>query len=1214
MALAGGAGAASPGAEIRLQNVTAEEGKPGAGRTVSTTANLDGSFAELSIEARPSDRLSLAIDNPDAPIGAPIVVRFDKLVKSLTPAAWGEVIRLTPVASGERPVPLRFEPEEIDGATRQVVVVPEAPLERGKSYVLRVAGAFDTGRPAKAMAVAFEVGLGSPRPAPVATETVGFVRKVLAVGGLLFETGESNEIRVRDISRPPLGNLPGPCGSVPLPGPGRDLALDAFGRLVCVGGGTDGYGFLKVFDLLPGTGCAGRLREAGAAVVATQLGGDGAATPPGGIPRRVSFHQPTERETWVAGRGEPPWDLEAPLPAGLRVPYDLTGVLPAGPDPLRPRMAKLTNVTTGESRSQRVAPGAALSLSLPRVSRGDLLALELGTFSIVAVDVLGYGLALVDLEAVYAPGDSSAPSPGDPDQAAKLLLAFDGRSSGGGLPCLPSKCDVFQRCAASGPTCELFASPPSGFDGLGLNPVTSLVALADAVVVPQEVPGLEFRVLGALNGYGIVELSVDLLGRARPEPGAVIREGHVAGLLGHLPLRRGASSTARAVGIAVAAGMTRRANAGACSVAWPSGPSGEPLPRDLAFVAAGDNGVFVVDVSDPGAMNPVGRLETEGGALTVSVDARRKLLYVGDAGQGVSVFDVSDPCGETAAGLASDPRLVAVFSFGSDGSHAGVANVPVEVDPDTGFAFAAANQATGMAGLIDTYSLAAPPLYAVADTDQNGSFEIVTRVVPLGVENPSKTNAFEAAGIADPASDAAAWPRREDGTTHDAYEPDHFRLLAFLPGGAGATVEAEVTATSPEGLDLYPSALGFPKSGFTVQRKNALQLRRQSDDPGQPAFNRYLSDPIVVLADPRAQLAYERTPGETARPGFAGEHNPFACRNGDVAADVRDGLLNEEPSAGQPAKRLELWSGDRIRLALAPSLKSRLPYLERVDLRASGVVLDSVRGDLTPGVDQRPVLSESSVLGVSTHSAELVLEAVDAVVPGRQLSFVADRTYASQVLHDGPLGRNWDSALFERLRPLPSGDVDYYDGAGRRLTFVAGGESFVSPAGLASTLSLGKDGRYYLTEPDRAITVFDEHGRRLAFQDRRALSLSGTDGNRHRFFHDAAGRLASVAGRPRSRDLPRLRRRHGEAEVDSRLRGANRRLRRRRGGGNSDLRRRLRPGQREEPPPADRLLVARGPPEDCGPRSSARRSSRARPTGTARLRTKSPGTGSPRVP
>ncbi|MBK6406033.1 MAG: hypothetical protein IPF66_13855 [Holophagales bacterium] len=169
-----------------------------------------------------------------------------------------------------------------------------------------------------------------------------------------------------------------------------------------------------------------------------------------------------------------------------------------------------------------------------------------------------------------------------------------------------------------------------------------------------------------------------------------------------------------------------------------------------------------------------------------------------------------------------------------------------------------------------------------------------------------------------------------------------------------------------------------------------------------------------------------------------------------------------------------------------------------------------MRGDLTPGVQQRPVLSGSSVLGVSTHSLELVLDAVDAQVPGRQLSFVADRTYASQVLHDGPLGRNWDSALFERLRPLPSGHVDYYDGSGRRLTFEAVDGRFFSPAGVAAALTLGKDGRYYLVEPDQSITVFDEHGRKLAFQDRRAQSLSGPEGNRHRFFHDARSRLVGV--------------------------------------------------------------------------------------------------------
>ncbi len=1110
----GATGAAAPGARVRLQNVSLETGEPGVGELIFVTAGPDGSFPAIEIVAAVGDRLSLAVDNTDVPVGAPIVVRFDKLVKNLTSAAWGDVIRLTPTDSGARPLELRFEPEEIDGATRQVTAIPETPLERGRSYILSVEGAIDTGSPGKPMTARFEVGLGSPAPEPVATETTGFVRKVLAVGGLLFETGESNDIKVRDISRPPSGSLAGPCASVPLPGPGRDLALDAFGRLVCVGGGTEGFGFLKVFDILPGTGCANRLDEAGAAVVATQLGGDNAEYPAGGIPRRVSFHQPIERETWVAGRGNLPGGYTSGSPLGVRLPYDLSGVVPGGPDPLRPRMAKLTNVTTGESKTQRVEPGAALSLSLLRVSRGDLLALELGTFSIAVVDVLGYGLAIVDLEAVYSPGDSSVPSPTDPAQAAKLLLAYDGTSSGGGLPCQPSKCDVFQRCTASGPTCELLAAPPPGYDGLGLQPITSLVALADAVVVPKKVPDEEFRVVGALNGYGLAAFSVDLLARARPDPGVRIREQHVAGLLGHLPLKRAGSGVARAVGVAVATGMTRLRNAGACSVQWPPDSSGEVPPRDLAFVAAGENGVWVVDVSDPASMSIVGRLDTNGGALTVSVDARRKLLYVGDAGEGVSVFDVSDPCGETAEGLASDPRLVAVFQLGTGDPRTGVSNVPVEIDPDTGFAYAAANQTTGTAGLLGTYTLAAPPLYAVADTDQNGSFEVVSRVVPLGVENPSKESAFESVGIADPASDTPPWPPREDGTVHDAYVPDYFRVLAFLPGGAGATVEAEVTSTSPEGLDLFPTAPGFPKSGYTAERSNAVTLRRQGDDPAQPAFNRYLSDPIVVLADPRAQLEYVRTSEETGRPTFAGHRNPLACRNCDAAADVKDGLISEDASPAGPARRLELWSGDRIRLALAPSLKAQLPHLAEVDLRAAGVVVDSVRGDLTPGVSQRPRITSS--LGVSDagnvdlSSGELCLFATDLAIPGRGLDFAVERGYTSQALHAGALGRSWDSPLFERLRVLPNGNIDWYDGMGRRDTFLfdTGTRTLVAPPGVFATLVFGKDGAHYLTLPDRTVHRFDGAGRLVEVRDpvTAEAGSDGLDGNRIRLFHDSVGR------------------------------------------------------------------------------------------------------------
>ena len=535
--LTGATGAVSPGAMVRLQNVSTEPGEPGAGELKSTAAGPDGSFPALEIVAAAGVRLSLAVDNTDVPIGAPIVVRFDKLVKSLSTAAWGEVISLSPTAGEQTPIELRFEPEEIDGSTRQVVVLPATPLERGRTYSLRVFGVRRHRQPRQADdggvrggAWLADAGSRGNRDDRLRTKSSGRRRPPLRDRrqqpdqGARHQPPAVGKPRRALRRRAPAGTRPGPR-TRRLRSPRLRRRRNGRFRLP--------QGLRHRRAQAPGGRPLCRaLKPAGSAVVATQVGGDNAEFPPGGIPRRVSFHQPIERETWVAGRTASPEAFESGSPIGLRQPYALTGVVAPGPDPARPRMVKLTNVTTGESTSKRVVPNAPVTLSLSRVSRGDLLALELGTFSIAVVDVLGYGLAVVDLEAVYAPGDSSPPSPTDPAQAAKLLLAYDGTSSGGGLPCQPGKCDVFQRCAASGPTCELLASPPSGYDGLGLQPITSLVALADAVVVPKKVPDEEFRVVGALNGYGLVAFSVDLLARARPEPGEKIRQGHVAGLLG----------------------------------------------------------------------------------------------------------------------------------------------------------------------------------------------------------------------------------------------------------------------------------------------------------------------------------------------------------------------------------------------------------------------------------------------------------------------------------------------------------------------------------------------------------------------------------------------------------------------------------------------------------------------------------------------------------
>ncbi|HRY46025.1 MAG TPA: DUF6531 domain-containing protein, partial [Thermoanaerobaculia bacterium] len=448
----------------------------------------------------------------------------------------------------------------------------------------------------------------------------------------------------------------------------------------------------------------------------------------------------------------------------------------------------------------------------------------------------------------------------------------------------------------------------------------------------------------------------------------------------------------------------------------------------------------------------------------------------------MKVFSFEDPCGSTPGTDSSvdDPRLVATYppAAGSLG------NTPISVDPDTGIVY---GSSTGSgSSVVHGFDLVPPPLYAVADSDDDGRLERLTEVIPLGVPNPGKREA-----VPDPGAPAAG---------HATYTPESFSVLAFLPGGeleTGETIHVDVFATTVTGGRLPESAPGFPKSAL-----RDLVLRRQSDDPSDAAYNRYQSDPIVVVADPRAQYAYARTVAEND------PEKPDACRNCVPAADVA-AKLRTQPA---PDERLEILSGEKIRIRFSESLKASRPYLAEVDLERSALDLTSVRADLTPGLKQAPVLSGNSVLGVATHSREYSASAVDLSLAGRMLDLSIDRTYRSQVLHDGPLGRNQDSALFERLRPLPSGDVEYYDGMARRHTFAyeKDSASYDSPAGIASVLSKSSEGEYVLLHPDRSSTLFDATGRKRAYRDRHATAQSTTDGNRHLFEYDGEGRLASI--------------------------------------------------------------------------------------------------------
>lgn len=1118
---------------VQLVNVTTG--------AVSAIATTNGTFT-VSVSGSPKDRLHLWIESRRVDPSTSIRIVFDKLMKNdpgvpASRAYWKDRVAIydldsqapsaTPPATPPpgRPMTGTVEasPEPGAASTREVVFRPEEAFTRGHRYVVRILKtAVDAA--GNAPKTDYDFYLSSPATTLIGTQTpLDFVRRAVTAGGVLIETGEFSELRIYEASNPALVASQ-PCKTYPLPGAGRDIAFDKFGRVIVVGGGVGTLGYLKMYELLADGPTCASLVPRGSTVVSDIVGSPGLGEPAGGEPRRLSLYQPALEYQWIVDGPAPaiPGATLAPAttaaaPLGQRQPLAVTGDVytpPLPPDSRghKRRFLTLTDLTTGEkayaNATTEICGGCTQSyvLRLTSVTSGDRLRLEVSNTSIAVVGVLGYGIGVLDLEGVYDPNGAGTIDLNDPNRNSKLLAAYTGSTS------VPScfgfngatNCDESQRCGEGG-VCSLHLETPFNPTSIGtpypdptLPAVQDLIATTGVAVDP--LPDGTFNVFSSLNGYGLLVHNVDLLANTRglketgacpatnapnaancpprvPNPVPLIKAGHKIGILGAAPLKV-VTTLPRANDLAIVKAFPRPA--GACP-AWP-----DTVPtKDLAFVASGDNGLLVVDLSanpsspalpgDPRKPHPelFGRFKT-GAALGVSLDTRRKLAYVSVATSGVKVFSFENPCGDrTLTPEGEDPRLVSRV----DQFSGGLVNFPVSADEDTALAFAG-----GVSTKLGPFSLVTPPLLAVADTDLDGHFEVATQIVPLGVPNPGK-----------PAVSNPPAPATPPFPAPSPYPPDHFRVLAFVAGAAGQTITVNVTSTNYEGTELPEPAPGMPKVMLSVT------LRRQSDDVSHAAYNRYLSEPLLVVADPRAQLTYNRTPDEVQ-----------ACENCKLHPSAK--LLM---SGIADADVKTLWSGDRIRLSYDNSLKNVLTYLGDVDFQATATYVDSTRGDLTPGVKQSPRLSGNSVMGVATHSGEYSTAATDLSVVGRGLSVSIDRFYESQVIHDGPLGRNWDSPLFERLRFLPDGRIDYYDGTGRRerfeiVTTPTGTKEFVAPPGMAVKLTKAKDGRYYLQASDDSLTVFSGLGRKEAFWDRHVTSANGPDGNRIAYGYDGAGRLAAV--------------------------------------------------------------------------------------------------------
>ncbi len=248
------------------------------------------------------------------------------------------------------------------------------------------------------------------------------------------------------------------------------------------------------------------------------------------------------------------------------------------------------------------------------------------------------------------------------------------------------------------------------------------------------------------------------------------------------------------------------------------------------------------------------------------------------------------------------------------------------------------------------------------------------------------------------------------------------------------------------------------------------------------------------------------------------DSGPGDCRFGSITG--RSVAIPEDPEPGRAFSYLvSAFDGDgEGPLGTSSAGDPRVPPDPCVPARRllpvepNGIAADGVADGQLPCLNGALVDPGCSTkagidVGIVPATGELVATAVDLAVPGRGIDFALERTYRSQVDHDGPLGHNWFSPLFEQLRPGDGNDVVHCDGTGRCETFTGTATGYVSPPGRFAELH-AKDGRWALRGPGGTIRWF--HGFDGSNLAGVLEEIEDRLGNRQSFLYDDRGLLATV--------------------------------------------------------------------------------------------------------
>ena len=494
--------------------------------------------------------------------------------------------------------------------------------------------------------------------------------------------------------------------------------------------------------------------------------------------------------------------------------------------------------------------------------------------------------------------------------------------------------------------------------------------------------------------------------------------------------------------------------------------------RDYLLVTHRTAGVLTYDITDRTNPKLVGQIPLPGEAAHLGVDTVNRRLFVAGYGGGLYVVDFNRP---PSIGLldtnhdGTDDRVLETIKL------PGNTDAPVFIEPALGLAFAGGLQ-RGVTGV----AVGGPQLAATAYNLPPATGSAPGASPPIGTRQVLQIAPF---GV----------PTVSEGT-NGQQRPGLIRIQATLPallGQNSQTVLLDMQSVGPTSAPLVapgdPTALpDLPRVALTGADQG-LKLTRQSDKPYDEGHQIYLSEPIVLLADLKASHKYNRSQTEKD-----------LCTRCDLTQEnVPDGAR-------------ELLSGDSVAVHFPPALRTQLQKVFSVDqLDASQLAVASVRWELTPSPAQEPAQNAVPQQGVLLHSGEMTSSAVDLTIAGRGLDFVFERSYRSQAVGDGPFGPGWDHSFNQRLRQLPTGDVELYDGRARRDVFkqASPAGTYTSPTGIFSTLQKTSGG-WILLDPRHNLSRFDRAGRLQSIAD--AVKVDDSTGNEIDVHYDVNSRIDKI--------------------------------------------------------------------------------------------------------